>query len=100
MVDETRVLRLLQPLGTLLEAGDDPARRELHKSQFHVHQLPGADLPDRARQLEIFLDAVAMYASSDHSWLLDPRFSFLLDQQSQELAKEALILAKENSSCH
>jgi hypothetical protein len=85
--------RNVDKLGTLLEVGNDPARRELHKSQFHIHQLSGRELPDRARQLEIFLDAVTMYASSDHSWLLDPRFNFLLDQPSRKLAEDALSLA-------
>jgi hypothetical protein len=53
----------------------------------------GSDVPNRARELEIFLDAVAMHASSNHSWLLDERFSYLHQNGNEELAVQARKLA-------
>ena len=41
--------------------------------------MAGADIQERSRTLEIFLDAVAAHASLDSSWLLDHRFRALLD---------------------
>lgn len=81
-------------LGTVLEVGDDPARRKLHEAQFIVELLPGTSLDQRARNLEIFLDAVAMYAARDHSWLLDPTFDYLLDEPAQSLAAEVREVAR------
>lgn len=80
-------------LGTLLDVDDDAARCELHRSQFHIHQMPATDLNDRARNLEIFLDGVAMHACSDNSWLLDQRFEFLHDESSRNLAGKIRDLA-------
>ena len=80
--------------GTILSVDNDPARRELHKPYFAWEQLAGNTLPIRARQLEIFLDAVAMFASGDHSWLLDRRFAHLLTDQ-QGLAERVRALAAE-----
>ncbi len=39
--------------------------------------MKGHDIQDRARTLEIFLDAVAAHASDDASWFLDERFDAL-----------------------
>ena len=81
--------------GTILSLEEDPARRELNAPHFRWKSMPGAGIPESARQLEIFLDAVAMYASGDNSWLLDPSFAFLLDEPERRLAERATALAKE-----
>lgn len=83
-----------EKLGTILDVGGEPARELLHSPYFSWHAMVGEKLPERARQLEIFLDAVAMYASRDHSWLLDPRFSFLLDgKDDQALVADVVAVA-------
>ena len=51
--------------------------------------MPGSGIEQRSRQLEIFLDAVVMYASGDRSWLLDPDFSFLLNDNERQSAAAA-----------
>lgn len=79
--------------GTILSLEDDPARRELQAPYFHWLSMPGASISESARQLEIFLDAVAMYASGDNSWLLDERFAHLLDGRQQGLAAQVRALA-------
>ena len=56
---------------------------------------PGTGNAESGRQLEIFLDAVAMYASDDHSWLLDPRFVSLLPADERSLAERVRALADE-----
>lgn len=81
--------------GTILDVDGNQARRALHSTHFAWHAMEGKDLPDRARQLEIFLDAVAMYAAGDHSWLLDERFSALHHSGQQGLADRARRLAAE-----
>ena len=52
--------------------------------------IPGHPFEARVRTMEIFLDAVAAHASTDASWLLDPRFSGLLTtEQGRKLAADA-----------
>jgi hypothetical protein len=81
--------------GTILDVSDDAARRELHSRHFRWQDMPGAELPERARQLEIFLDAVVMEATVDHSWLLDPAFEHLHSKDHRPLAARARDLAGE-----
>lgn len=75
-------------LGTILDVSGDPARESLHSQHFHWLPMPGSNVAERARNLEIFLDAVSMYASTNQSWLLDNRFA---DRRTgdQELVKHA-----------
>jgi hypothetical protein len=65
--------------GTVLDVGDSAAKKALYARELDWVTFAGGSTEDRARQLEIFLDAVACYASSDSSWLLDEDFSMLLD---------------------
>jgi len=81
--------------GTILSLTNDPARRELQAPYFHWLSMPGDTLPESARQLEIFLDALAMYSSRDNSWLLDERFAHLLDAHQEELADRARLLGRD-----
>jgi hypothetical protein len=77
---------LTGPVATVLDVEGDEARRELWGEQLRWLTLPGADLPERARALEIFLDAVAWHAADTGSWLLDPRFAGLLDEDGRAAA--------------
>lgn len=81
--------------GTIISLDDDEARRELYKPYFAWEAMPGTGNAESGRQLEIFLDAVATYASDDHSWLLDPRFESLLPVGERPLAERVRELADE-----
>lgn len=76
----------LDKFGTILDVGGDAARERLHRQHFAWRTMPGVDLARRARELEIFLDAVAMYAAGDHSWLLDPEFDDLHGERERQAA--------------
>lgn len=54
-------------------------------------------MPAQARDLAIFLDAVAML-SSEPSYLLDPRYADLLDGPAKAAAEHARRLLAEISS--
>lgn len=81
------------PFGTVLDVDGDLVRARLWDGQLDWIHLPGDSVPARARQLEILLDQVAMYASEDSSWLLDERFGGLLSGADRELAGEVRALA-------
>lgn len=99
LVREVEVFReecgLTGPVATVLDVDDDDARRELWEGQLSWLMLPGEDLPERARALEIFLDAVARHAADTSSWLLDPRFAGLLDQPGRRTAETARHLRED-----
>jgi hypothetical protein len=78
--------------GTFLDIDDYPAKRELWSDKLHWIPLGVHDIRVSARRLEIFLDAVAMYAAVDSPWLLDPRFAGLLSEEGRELACAARAL--------
>lgn len=83
-----------KPFATLLDVSTDRARAELWKGQ--ITWLPmGDSLPEAARGLEIFLDAVAMYASQDANWLLDERFAGMLTSSQQKLAARSRDLLED-----
>jgi len=79
------------PMAAFLDVDDDRARRELWREQLAWSNMPGDDLPSRARALEIFLDTLAWYAAGT-SWLLDPRFSELLGPEEREAAETGRAL--------
>lgn len=74
-------------VGTVLDIDEDAARSELWSGHLRWLTLSGERVQDRARTLEVFLDAVAARASDDACWLLDPRFEGLLDRDGRELAE-------------
>lgn len=82
-----------EKFGTILSFDGDPALKELHGRYFAWETIAGADDAEKARQLEIFLDAVAMFASSDHRWLVDWRFAYLLSEDHRKLAERVRSLA-------
>jgi hypothetical protein len=83
---------LTGPLAAFLDVDDDHVRRELWQDQLAWSTMPGESLPERARGLEIFLDTLARYAADTSSWLLDPRFSGLLDEPARRAAERARAL--------
>jgi len=106
-LDDDNVVRLMRevevfredcgltgPVATVLDVDADEARRELWGDQLSWLTLPGDDLPSRARALEIFLDAVAWHAADTGSWLLDPRFAGLLDDDGRAAAEAARRLRR------
>jgi hypothetical protein len=90
LIREVEVFReecgLTGPIATVLDVDDDAARRELWEGQLSWVTLSGTSVPERARALEIFLDAVAWHAADTGAWLLDPRFAGLLDAAGRRTA--------------
>ena len=84
--------------GTVLDVSANEARRQLNKRHFRWHTMPGNDVNPRARELEIFLDAVGLHAARNESWLVDPRFSALHDAAGRKVAQEVRQLCKSASS--
>lgn len=78
--------------GTVLDVECSDAKRTLYAQDLSWVSFDGESLTDRARQLEIFLDAVACYATDDSSWLLDPDFA-ALDPEGAHVAEELRRLA-------
>ena len=79
------------PFGTVLSVRTDPLRLHLWEPEFDFVDL-GADTDDdavAARELEIFLDRVALLAAPRSAHLLDPRYRELLRTgEERELADE------------
>jgi hypothetical protein len=76
-------------LGTVLSLRGDPLRADLWRPEFEFLDLShGSDVIDAAaRQLEIFLDRVALLAAPRSAHLLDPRYRELLKtEEEKELA--------------
>ena len=96
-VDEYRRTHGQQPLdayGTVLDVGpSSPAQQRLWEDQLTWVDLSVLGVGSGSRALEILLDRVGMYASRDSSWLLDRRFSGLLDESQRELADRVRDLA-------
>lgn len=84
--------------GTVLDAsphGEHARARLWHRQLEWAHLTEvGEDLPWRT--LELFLDRLALAASSNASWLLDERFVGLLSsEQDRHIAENARRLAKD-----
>lgn len=86
------------PFGSILEVSEEPARQALHGNQFASVLMPGQGLPEKARALEIFLDAVGAFATQDALWLLDPRFGGLLSDPGKRWSDQLRALADEISA--
>jgi hypothetical protein len=84
-----------EPFATLLDVSGDTARAELWKGQVTWLRMGDGELPESARELEIFLDAVSMYACQDASWLLDERFAGMLTPSQQALASRSRDLLRD-----
>lgn len=83
-----------QPFGTVLDVDASGARQQLWTGELNWLVMPGSDLPQRARTLDIFLDAVAAHASTDASWVLDERFEALLEEADTDTARNIRALGR------
>jgi hypothetical protein len=83
-----------QPFGTVLDVEASAARRQLWTGELNWLAMPGSDLPQRARTLDIFLDAVAAQAGTDASWVLDERFEALLEEGDTDTARHIRALGR------
>lgn len=89
-VDEFRRKNgLTGTFATFLDVDGVPARKELWSGQLDWLSFSGSSIQERVRNLEIMLDAVAAFATTDASWLLDARFEGLLSEPEQDVAREA-----------
>ncbi|WP_081637211.1 SIR2 family protein [Gordonia terrae] len=85
--------------GTFIDVAESPARAELWNTRFRWLHCDADGMVARVRAMEIFLDAVAMYAAQDESWLLDERFRGLLQSSDQTAASEVRgVLSRVQSS--
>ena len=77
-------------VGAVLDAAGDGIRQALWEGQFAWVDLTGRGSWLGWRMIELFLDRVAFHASRSSSWLLDSRFSSLLqDAVDGQLADRA-----------
>lgn len=74
--------------GTVLAAHDDPARARLVEGRLDWITLTGEDPRERARSLEIVLDAIGMFACDDSGVSLD-------ETQEENLAVEDRAIARD-----
>ncbi|MGV9710011.1 8-oxoguanine DNA glycosylase OGG fold protein [Gordonia sp. NPDC003424] len=75
--------------GTFVDVSGSSARKNLWTNQFGWFVCEGASEWSRIRRMEIFLDAVAAFAASDASWLLDERFAGMLSPDERAVTKRA-----------
>lgn len=95
LTEKGRDSATIPKLGTVLSLGDRTPRTDLWEPEF-AHANLGVGTDDRAgsaRELEIFLDFVALDASSTAPYLLDERYKDLLGQDELDVAVEARALA-------
>ena len=85
-------------MGTLVDVSNVQARAALWKDQLVWLTMPGDSIEERARRMEIFLDAVAMYASSDTSWVLDKKFESLLSAEVRGQADQLRKIAHSHNA--
>jgi hypothetical protein len=81
-----------EPFGTVLDVEAPGVRQELWTGELDWISMPGGHLAERARALDVFLDAVAAHTTTDASWVLDGRFEALLEEDDTEIARLAQAL--------
>jgi len=81
-----------EPFGTVLDVEAPGVRQQLWSGELGWVSLPGDHLLQRARALDVFLDAVAAHTTTDASWVLDDRFEALLEEDDTEIARSARTL--------
>ncbi|MDJ0412077.1 SIR2 family protein [Rhodococcoides fascians] len=78
-----------RPLGTVVTLQPDALRAALWEGDFdYVTASKSLRMQVAARDLEILLDGVAMYASDQSPYLLDSRYAELLDGDENRVADE------------
>lgn len=82
--------------GTVLSLGGDVLREKIWAGTLNWVTIgePGADSSVQARQLEIFLDHVAMHANVSSSYLLDPRYAALTSDNRDVIEAARSVAAK------
>ena len=83
-----------EPFGTVLDVEPPGVRQELWTGELDWISLPGDHLAERARALDVFLDALAAHTTTDASWVLDGRFEALLEDDDTEIARRAQALGE------
>jgi hypothetical protein len=86
------------PFGTVLDVAGDPIRSELWTGQLDWIRLPEESGVPGTRAIELLLDRIALLASSDSSWVLDPRFAGLLSPDDHAMAQAARDLHRRLSA--
>ncbi|WP_418607493.1 SIR2 family NAD-dependent protein deacylase [Georgenia sp. SUBG003] len=72
------------PIGTVVTLSPKPAQERLWEGRFrYLTMSDGATGAERARHLAIFLDLVAMLATSRDRYLLDPRYEGMLTSRAE-----------------
>jgi hypothetical protein len=78
------------PIGTVVTLSPKPAQERLWEGRFRYLTISdGGTGAERARDLAIFLDLVAMLAASRDSYLLDPRYERMLTSRAERDAVTA-----------
>lgn len=72
-------------LGTALVLDEDPLRDELWGADLDLRSVGGADVPEQARNLEIFLDCVLAHTTTGFPFFLNPRYERQLSDAEREL---------------
>ncbi len=83
-----------RPSGTVILTERDPAREVLLAGSFAVAAAGGATVLERARQVDLVLDWLGMQASSDLSFMLDPRYRPLVSVPQQRVVDRLLDVAQ------
>lgn len=87
---ERKPARATGELGTVVTLAEEPARARLWRGRFrYVAASQRREINEQARDLSIFLDAVAMYAAP-RSYLLDERYGNLLGGEEERSAAKAV----------
>ncbi|WP_217899951.1 SIR2 family NAD-dependent protein deacylase [Rhodococcoides kyotonense] len=84
-----------RPLGTVVTLQQDPLRSALWEGDFdYLAASDSHNTKVAARDLEILLDAVAMYSSDRSPYLLDERYAELLSEEEARIADELRKVAR------
>lgn len=79
--------------GTALLLATDPLQERLWSDDLDLVAMGGADVPDQARRLEIFLDCMLAHADRGLPYFLDDRYGERLTGPEQRLKERLLALA-------
>lgn len=81
-----------EAFGSFIDVSSSHTRRELWSDQLNWIDCTGESIEERVRTMEVFLDVVSAKASTDASWLLDPRFEGMLDSDARVITQSARTL--------
>jgi hypothetical protein len=100
-------------MGTVLSLFDEPLQQLVWSGKLDILPMSGiapssgasradktAALVAAGRELEIFLDMMATYATDNHSYLLAPKYNAGLNDDEASLRRQLLALAVQERSPH